>query len=295
MEGLTLQPFDFEAITLNRAGAVTRRERLSAQQLTQELGPDIVLEMVAIPAGAFLMGSPEGHGYDDERLQHRVAVAAFLLCRYLVTQAQWAAVMGEEPLCRFRGPRLPVDSVSWDSAQEFCRRLAEKTGRPYRLPGEAEWEYACRAGTTTPFACGPTITTELANYNGQFTYAPGALASPLDPMGLYRHVSTEVGSFPPNAFGLCDMHGNLWEWCLDPWHEDYRGAPADGRAWEAGGHKSLRVLRGGSWHDTPNVCRSAVRLKLPYGDGDDFCGFRVALEGSVAFQLTRPQCHTPRH
>jgi formylglycine-generating enzyme required for sulfatase activity len=98
-------------------------------------------------------------------------------------------------------------------------------------------------------------------------------------MGLYRHVSTEVGSFPPNAFGLCDMHGNLWEWCLDPWHEDYRGAPADGRAWEAGGHKSLRVLRGGSWHDTPDVCRSAVRLKLPHGDGDDFCGFRVALEG----------------
>ena len=187
--------------------------------------------------------------------------------------------MGEAPSGRFRGPRLPVDSVSWDAAQEFCHRLDEKTGRPYRLPGEAEWEYACRAGTTTPFACGDTITTELVNYNGQFIYAPGALASPLDPKELYRHVSTEVGSFPPNPFGLCDMHGNLWEWCLDPWHESYRGAPPDGRAWEAGGHKSLRVLRGGSWHGTPDVCCSAVRLKLLHGDGDDFCGFRVALEG----------------
>ncbi len=264
------QQFDFETITLSLRGTIIAREKLTAQQFTAELGAGIVLEMVAIPAGAFLMGSPASGGYDDERPQHRVTVAPFLLGKYPVTQEQWTAVMGATPLSRCHGPKRPVDNVSWDGAQAFCRRLGKMTGRAYRLPSEAEWEYACRAGTTTPFSCGYTITTELANFNGEFTFAA-------EPKGVYRHVSTDVGSFPPNAFGLCDMHGNLWEWCADPWHADYRGAPADGRVWEAGGHPSLRVLRGGSWHDIPDVCRSAVRLKQDRTGGDDLFGFRVAL------------------
>jgi formylglycine-generating enzyme required for sulfatase activity len=266
----TLHEFEFDTFTVDRRGTVIAAERFATQQRTERLSGDIVLELVAIPAGAYLMGSPERQGFDDEHPQHRVAVASLLVGRFPVTQEQWLAVMGAAPRCRFAGPGRPVDNVSWDAALEFCGQLAKATGRDYRLPSEAEWEYACRAGSTAPFAFGYTLTSELANYNGEFTYAA-------EPKGVYRHVTTEAGAFPPNAFGIHDMHGNLWEWCADPWHESYRGAPADGRVWETEGHPSLRVLRGGSWHDTPDVCRSAVRLKLPRGEGDDICGFRVAL------------------
>jgi formylglycine-generating enzyme required for sulfatase activity len=259
----------FETITIDRQGQIIERERLRAQQFVEDLGNGVILEMIAIPGGAFLMGSPQGQGYDDERPQHRVKVAPFLMGKHPITQAQWASVMGQHT-GRFSGDLLPVENISWDAAQAFCRRLSSMTGRPYRLPCEAEWEYACRAGTTTPFACGWTLTTELANYNGLFTFAAG-------PKGVYRHAPTAAGSFPPNAFGLHDMHGNLWEWCADPWHESYEGAPVDGQVWTAGGPPSLRVLRGGSWHDTPDVCRSAVRLKLPKAEGDEICGFRVAM------------------
>ena len=169
------------------------------------------------------MGSAQGRGYDDERPQHRVKVAPFLMGEYPITQAQWAAVMGQQHTGRFSGDRRPVENVSWDAAQTFCRRLTNTTGRSDRLPSEAEWEYACRAGTTTAFSCGWTLTTELANYNGLFTFAA-------EPEGVYRHAPTAAGSFPPNAFGLHDMHGNLWEWCADPWHESYGSAPAAGRS-----------------------------------------------------------------
>jgi formylglycine-generating enzyme required for sulfatase activity len=221
-----------------------------------------------------MMGSPPRQGYDDERPQHQVSVAAFLMGRGLVTQAQWQAVMGEPLRCRCPGPELPAHNVSWGEAQRFCERLAALTGRAYRLPTEAEWEYACRAGSTTAFNTGPTISTDQANYNGQFVYGAGA-------KGVYRHVPTEAGTFPPNEFGLYDMHGNLWEWCADAWHDDYQGAPADGRAWEAGKAPRYRVTRGGSWHDTPDVCRSAVRLKTLAREGDDLIGFRVAVTGGL--------------
>ena len=261
--------FAFETVTVDARGEVRERTVRRGQQLTETLRGDVVLEMVAIPGGSFLMGSPKGQGYEDERPPHGVVVAPFLLAKYAFTQAQWQAVTGKVPSCRGKGAQRPVDRISWLDATSFCARLARQTGRDYRLPSEAEWEYACRAGTATPFSCGETITTDLANYVGNFTYRDEA-------KGSYRHETTDVGSFPPNAFGLCDMHGNVWEWCADGWHADYAGAPSDGSVWERP-TSTLKVLRGGCWHDPPDLCRSAARLKFPQHEGEDFVGFRVAL------------------
>jgi len=263
------QEFRFETVTVNDRGEVTARETHTARQLTEDLGHGISLEMVVIPGDSFLMGSGAGPSYEDERPQHTVRVGPFLMGRYPVTQEQWGAIMNRTPPYRCRGARRPADRISWNDAQEFCRRLSAKTGRAYRLPSEAEWEYACRARSTTPFYFGETITTDLANYVGLYIYRS-------EPKGVYRHETTVVGSFPPNAFGLCDMHGNVWEWCADAWHPDYVGAPTDGSAWE-GGNSPQRVLRGGCWHDPPGLCRCATRLKQMAGEGEDFVGFRVAL------------------
>jgi formylglycine-generating enzyme required for sulfatase activity len=150
---------------------------------------------------------------------------------------------------------------------EFCRRLSQRTGLPFTLPSEAQWEYACRAGSTTPFAFGDTITPELANYDGNYSYANG-------PKGEYRQQTNPVGMFPANAWGLQDMHGNVWEWCLDHWHDSYKGAPIDGNAWVSGGEQS-RLLRGGSWYSFPWRCRSAYRDHNQPGNADDYVGFRV--------------------
>ena len=158
--------------------------------------------------------------------------------------------MGKNP-SGFSGAKRPVEKVSWDNAVDFCRKLSQKTGREYRLPSEAEWEYACRAGTTTPFHFGETITTELANYNGTDPYA-------YEPKGKYLERTTDVGIFPPNAFGLYDMHGNVWEWCQDDLHDNYIGAPKDGSVWESQGGDT-KVLRGGSWFNPPQYSRSASR------------------------------------
>ena len=264
-----MQEFEFETLTLDRQGAIIARTTHRAQQFVQDLGTGIALEMVVVPGGSFLMGSPKGYGYDDERPQHHVTVAPFLMGRYPITQEQWKAVMESSPPYRCQGARRPVDRVSWNDAQEFCKRLSAKTGQVYRLPSEAEWEYACRARTTTPFYCGETITTDLANYCGEHTYRQ-------ESKGLYRHETLDVGSLTPNAFGLYDMHGNLWEWCADAWHENYVGAPTDGRAWDTGG-ASQRVVRGGSWHEPPDLCRSATRLKFDPSEPDDLVGFRVVL------------------
>ncbi len=190
--------------------------------------PVTAIEMVEIPAGNFLMGSPtseESH-FTSESPQHKVTLNAFWMSRSPVTQAQWVSVMGENP-SHFKGNDLPVESVSWYDAMDFCRRLSEQTGDIYTLPSEAQWEYACRAGTTTPFYFGETITPDQANYDGNYTYKGG-------PRGEYRRQTTPVGCFPPNAWGLYDMHGNVWEWCLDEWHSNYEGAPVDGSAWEGG-------------------------------------------------------------
>jgi formylglycine-generating enzyme required for sulfatase activity len=169
-----------------------------------------------------------------------------------------------------KGDNLPVEQVAWYEAVEFCDRLSAHTGKSYRLSSEAEWEYACRAGTTSAFHIGETLSPELANYNGNGAYGNGVT-------GLYRQHTTEVGSFGlVNAFGLSDMHGNVSEWCLDHWHPSYENAPSDGSAWIADGDDRRRVIRGGSWNGDPWVCRSAFRVGNTPADRNDGIGFRVS-------------------
>ncbi|WP_346290631.1 SUMF1/EgtB/PvdO family nonheme iron enzyme [Sphaerothrix gracilis] len=261
---------------------IAARQKTSKQPATDDfietLGNGVTLEMVKVPSGRFWMGSPDGEEErsDDEGPLHSVTVPAFWLGKYPVTQAQWSEVAALPKIShdllpfpsRFKGSQRPVESISWHEAVEFCQRLSQITGRTYRLPSEAEWEYACRARTTTPFYFGETITTEQANYDGNYTYGSG-------PKGKYRQQTTDVGSFPPNAFGLYDMHGNVREWCHDVWHSSYEGAPIDGSAWIKGGKQDLRIARGGSWDLYPRYCRSAYRnFDLP-GSRFNYGGFRV--------------------
>jgi formylglycine-generating enzyme required for sulfatase activity len=234
--------------------------------------------MVAIPGGKFLMGSPENEPQrrDSESPQHTVTLQPFFMGKFPVTQAQWAAVATLEKVkidleldpSKFKGANRPVEHVFWHEAIEFCARLSNKTGKNYRLPSEAEWEYACRAETTTPFHYGETITTDLANYNGNYTYGSA-------PKGEDRQRTTEVGSFPPNAFGLYDMHGNVWEWCLDSWHDNYNGAPTDGRAWVNDNDNQNKIVRGASWNSNPRICRSAHRRSYRRNNMAVNVGFRV--------------------
>ena len=165
-----------------------------------------------------------------------------------------------------------MENVSWQDAVEFCQRLSAHTKRTYRLPSEAEWEYACRAGTTTPFHFGPTLTQEVANYDASQTYNGG-------PKGQSSDGTTSVDQFGvANAFGLCDMHGNVWEWCQNYWHDSYKGAPTDGSAWTDGGVSDVRILRGGSWLNSPVLCRSARRINFNLVVRDYVIGFRVVSE-----------------
>lgn len=262
-----------EIVTVDAQGEIIDRQPLpQLQSLSEDLGNGLGLEMMLIPGKTFIMGSPsnEPERNDDEGPQHKVTVPSFYLGKYQVTQALWEAIMGTNP-SNFKGANRPVEQVSWNEAVGFCQKLSEKIGKDYRLPSEAEWEYACRAGTTTPFYFGQTITPEIANYNGTSTYGNG-------PKGEDRQQTTEVGSFPPNAFGLYDMHGNVWEWCQDHWHENFSGAPTNGSAWIEGGDNSRRVFRGGSWLNNPGLCRSASRSSFnPALLRDYLVGFRVAL------------------
>jgi len=267
--------FEFETVTVNAKGKITHKERKQARYQTEDLGNGVILEMVYIPGGTFMMGSPENEKRrsSDEGPQHKVTIEPFYMSKYLVTQAQWEAVMGNNP-SHFKGENRPVETVSWHDAVDFCQRLSEKTGKRYGLLRSAQWEYGCRAGTTTPFYFGDTITTDLANYDGNYTYGSG-------PKGVYRKQTTDVGSFPPNAFGLYDMHGNVWEWCADPWHDSYDGAPSDGGVWEKGFLAKLLTekrlsLRGGDWVDRPRGVRSAGRNWGSSTDRFDLVGFRLA-------------------
>ncbi|MTJ48864.1 formylglycine-generating enzyme family protein [Dolichospermum sp. UHCC 0259] len=265
---------------------IIKRYKKTAQYFTEDLGNGIELEMVLIPGGSFIMGSPEEElkSRSNERPQHEVTIKPFCFGKYSVTQAQWQAVAALPQVNKelkldpseFKGDgstsltnHRPVESVSWHDAVEFCARLSNHSQRPYRLPSEAEWEYACRAGTTTPFHFGETITTDLANYNGNYTYGDGV-------KGVYRRETTEVGSLKiANEFGLYDMHGNVREWCQDDWHNSYEDAPIDGNAWIVNKAKSDKVLRGGSWIYDPEDCRSAYRYYDDAGFDDDNSGFRV--------------------
>jgi formylglycine-generating enzyme required for sulfatase activity len=247
--------------------------RLLAEQIGKipSITNSIGMKLVAIPAGEFMMGSPETEKErgGDEGPQHRVKITQpFYMGAMEVTQAQWKAVMGTNP-SNFQGDNLPVEQVSWDDCQEFLKKLSAKEGKTYRLPTEAEWEYACRAGTTTPFNTGETINTDQANYNGNQVYGNGK-------PGEYRQKTTPVGSFKPNAWGLYDMHGNVWEWCRDWYDENYfKNSPATDPAGPENG--AYRVLRGGSWYNCPGFCRSAFRFRVNPDDRRNSFGFRVVL------------------
>ncbi|MBD2141796.1 SUMF1/EgtB/PvdO family nonheme iron enzyme, partial [Anabaena sp. FACHB-1250] len=236
---------------------------------TEDLGKGIKLEMIAIPGGTFWMGSPanEAERGDNESPQHQVTVPSFFMGKYPLTQAQYQAIIGDNP-SGFKGNNRPVETVSWDDAVTFCQKLSQKTGKNYRLPSEAEWEYACRAGTKTPFSFGDNITTDLVNYNGNYPYKSA-------PKGKCRDQTTDVGTFPPNAFGLYDMHGNVWEWCEDDWHENYINAPTDGNAWNSRSGSNIKLIRGGSWHFNAWLCRAAARDRGSRGLRYYYCGFRV--------------------
>jgi formylglycine-generating enzyme required for sulfatase activity len=252
-------------------------QEVRVQACDVDLGEGESLRLIQIPAGDFLMGSPanEPERSDDEGPQHRVRLAGFLLGQTPVTQGQWGVVarwpkleldLSPDP-SRFKGARRPVEQVSWEQAMEFCHRLSQRTDLPFALPSEAQWEYACRAGSTTPFAFGDTITPELANYAGCYSYANG-------PQGEYRQETSQVGMFAANGWGLYDMHGNVSEWCLDTWHGSYEGAPTDGSPWLTG-TDSRKLLRGGSWVGFPGSCRSAFRSHYRPVYAFGLVGFRV--------------------
>jgi formylglycine-generating enzyme required for sulfatase activity len=281
------------------------RQVHQGQFFTEALNESTHLDMMLIPGGTFEMGQTAAEKAELIRLmgdefyqkyliselpRHSVSVSLFFMGKYPVTQAQWRAVAAYQPVdqklelkpdpSNFKGDNHPVEQVSWQDAQEFCQRLSVMTGRTYRLPSEAEWEYACRAGTTTPFHFGETLSDELANYCAQDreidgtsykgTYGRGVL-------GQFREATTEVGKFPANPFGLYDMHGNVLEWCEDDWHSNYEGAPSDGSAWvELDRSNTSKLVRGGSWGNDPRHCRSASRLggnEIHYS-----VGFRVVCE-----------------
>ena len=282
----SLPLFKFETVTVDQQGKIQQKTRHQARYCVDAVGRGEALTIVAIPGGVFMMGSPKNEdGRDeDEGPQHLVIVSPFWMSKYPITQAQWRAAAALPRVSRrlksspshFKGDQRPVEQVSWEEAVEFCDRISRYTNRQYRLPTEAEWEYACRAGTSTPFHVGPTLTTDIANYQGtDWEYERKTYSGNYGegPKGEYRQETTDVGSFPPNVFGLHDMHGNLWEWCQDDWHNSYEGAPTDGRAWLKSGES--KVLRGGSWIYFPEYCRSARRYYDQPGDRNTYIGFRV--------------------
>ena len=264
-----LKVFTFPVILVNARGEEIDRYERQAQFLNFELGNDVTIDFVSIPEGEFLMGSPvdeEGHE-SNESPQRQIKVSSLFVGKYPVTQAQWQAVMKSNP-SSMKILNLPVESVSWHDCVQFCEKVSSIIGQECRLPSEAEWEYACRAGTTTPFHFGETLTTDLANYNGNYIYSSG-------PKGIYRAQMTQVGSFPANAFGLYDMHGQVWEWCADTWYENYQLKASDGSAWIDEAYSKSRMVRGGSWVNSPNQARSAYRRTLLPSKKVNNIGFRV--------------------
>jgi formylglycine-generating enzyme required for sulfatase activity len=288
--------FEFVTVRVDERGKVIDRQTKQARCFIEDLSYDVKLEMVEIGGGEFWMGSSEAEAqaafadakryykdaneawYKAEIPRHRVKVSPFLMGKYPVTQAQWYEVMGDLPEIsdELRGDHHPVVNVSWEEAVEFCRELTRRKDHQYRLPTEAEWEYACRAGTSTPFAFGPTLTPEIANYWWSHPYGSGPKKDPLQK-------TVAVGSQGvANAFGLYDMHGNVWEWCSD-WYgasyyeecrEEYRkkGVVADPQGPAYG---SIRVYRGGGWYNFAVNCRSAYRVLDAPGDRYDNLGFRL--------------------
>jgi formylglycine-generating enzyme required for sulfatase activity/uncharacterized protein YjbI with pentapeptide repeats len=305
--GNALSECEFEIVKVDSSGNIITPSQIGKAWVFREsLGKQVDLELIAIPSGKFMMGSPEDEidRSPSESPQHEVTIQPFFMSKYPITQAQWRFVADflaeswEDPdPAYFKGHNLPVENISWWQADEFCERLSTYTGRTYRLPREAEWEYACRAGTTTPFYFGETISTDLANYDGtddvhgrrrSKTFGSGSYAS--GSKGINRAATNPVGEFPPNAFGLSDLHGNVMEWCLDLWEPNYRDARSDGRGWGelfwikqkvddyCGVTEQLASVRGGCWDCNPLDCRSAWRDGYDLNYVDYEIGFRVVCE-----------------
>jgi formylglycine-generating enzyme required for sulfatase activity len=290
--GVPLTAMSFTTAQVTAQGQITNRRQEQCWGYVEDLGNGVKLEMVEIPAGEFLLGEDAAGAAEYEKEcaryasdkakckewanwatpQHRVRVEGFLMGKYEVTQRQWKAVMGGLPPgmsdldAKFKGEDLPVVRVSWDEVQGFLQKL----GKGYRLPSEAEWEYAARAGTRTAYAFGPTISPAVVNYDGNYPHGSAA-------KGEYRERPVAVGSLGiANGWGLFDMHGNVWEWCEDDWHSSYQGAPTDGRAWvDISARGSYRVLRGGSWNSFAVYCRSAIRDNVAPGSRYSLLGFRL--------------------
>ena len=262
-----------------QVGAKMRTISLPARQYQERLPGAAILDMIAIPAGSFFMGTSTEDieqvlkletwfkrtevkkWLRSEMPQHRVRVAEFYMSKTPITQEQWQAVMQTNP-SHFSGLRRPVDNVSWWDGVEFCDRLSQLTGKSYRLPTEAEWEYACRAGSQT-------------------LYSFGNSKQPLRDYAWYtwnsQHKTQPVAQKKPNAWGLHDMHGLVWEWCEDNWHENYNGAPTDGSAWNEGGHSTKQVVRGGAWYSLADDCRCVYRFCYDASFRYPSIGFRVVV------------------
>ncbi|MBE9028363.1 formylglycine-generating enzyme family protein [filamentous cyanobacterium LEGE 11480] len=275
---IRLDSFDFNVTTVDQFGQIKQTKKHTAKYFPASLNAAEQLEMVAIAPGRFAMGaSPtESQAKRHEFPRHRVKLPAFFMSKTPITQSQWAVIAAlpavkqelDPAPSHFTGSDRPVESVSWLDAVEFCDRLSQYTGRQYQLPSEAQWEYACRSGTGTAFNTGATITSELAEYVGTYAYQAEAT-------GNHRQSTMPVGRFSANAFGLYDMHGNVWEWCADSWHKSYRGAPKDDQAWVSQQHAQCRTIRGGSWLNAPAEIRSASRSGYLEKSLNRTIGFRV--------------------
>jgi formylglycine-generating enzyme required for sulfatase activity len=299
---INLSEYLVDVITSDERGKITQTRKNRARHFTEKLGDGVVIEMVEAPGGTFSMGTTadeleqiaQDHGRDvekemkprlPERLrwetpQRTVRVSRFYLSKYEITQAQWRAVAQLPKVKRdlmsdpsyFKGGSRPVEMVSWEDAMEFCERLSRATGRKYRLPTEAEWEYACRAGSRSAFHFGDTVTPAWANYDARSPYASA-------PKGASRQQTMPVGSLGvANAFGLFDMHGNVWEWCLDTWHDNYSQAPNDGSSREKEANNYVKVIRGGAWNSFAGECRAGARNRITAPFKLNGIGFRVVAE-----------------
>lgn len=269
-KGIDTKPFSFNLVTTNKRGEIISTTLGYAKSFIQDLGNGVNLEMVQIPGGKYLMGSREER-CDWEFPEHEVKLPNFFMSKYPVTQEQYKSITGANP-SMFKGDQLPVENVSWNNAVSFCEELATKTGKSYTLPSETQWEYACRAGTGTAFYFGDSINSDLVNYNGNYSYG-------LVHKQKFRQKTLAVGSLMPNPYGLYDMHGNVYEWCLDDWHSNYNGAPDNQNPWFSRSSR-WKVVRGGSWNTSPQDCRSTSRSLHMADSACGDIGFRLVLNVS---------------
>jgi formylglycine-generating enzyme required for sulfatase activity/tRNA A-37 threonylcarbamoyl transferase component Bud32 len=275
---LELKASEFDILTLDEGGRVIQRRKGQSRYFVENIGCDFPLEMVEIPEGSFPRDSLGNGAGSYTASRHRISIPPFFIGRFQITQMQWHMMAGlpkinyeldPEP-SKFKGHNLPVDQVLWEEAMEFCARLSRETGKIYRLPSESEWEYACRAGTTSAFNLGPTITTDWVNYKGERSLNEV-------PRGIFRGETIPVGMLgAPNAFGLHDMHGNVWEWCLDTEGKSYNIVPIDGTSGTSKVDQERHIARGGSWAVGAKSCRSDYRISFPSGNRWNYTtGFRV--------------------